>query len=162
MALFSASTLYHSAKKPKWRYFCKLLDHCSIYLLIAGTYTPLVLLKFRLHDATQSWLLFTIIWLVAAVGIFYELYFHGKNKLISLGLYLIAGWTGIFFYRPLMMTLSPDAMLWLVAGGAFYTLGAVFYAVKKIPYNHALWHFFVLGGAFCHYVMTYQFIFPRS
>lgn len=149
--LFFASTLYHSTKHPKTRKKLRILDHISIYYLIAGTYTPICLLV--LQDS-KGWLLFFTVWGIAIFGTFLKLFFIGKFEVFSLVLYGIMGWLVVIDFPFLIDRLSSQALFYLALGGAFYTIGIVFYAIKKIPFNHLIWHFFVLGGAISHWLMV--------
>lgn len=150
--LFLASTLYHAVKGQKRKHYFRIVDHISIYLLIAGTYTPVLLIQL-----TQSfgWPLFWTVWGIALFGIILKLFFTGKFEVFSTSLYLIMGWLIVFDFSNLSDALGPNGLLWLFVGGLFYTVGIVFYAVQRLPYNHVIWHFFVLGGAISHFFMIY-------
>lgn len=151
--LFLASTLYHSARRPGPRRFFKMLDHCAIFLLIAGTYTPFLLVNMR---GLVGWTLFGIIWGLAILGIVFKLVFGHRYKPLQMTIYLLMGWLIVFASRELAATVN-DLGLWLViAGGVTYTLGVVFYLVKQIPFNHAIWHLFVVGGSTCHFFAIYH------
>ncbi len=147
--LFSASTLYHSFQNPKTKRKLRVLDHISIYYLIAGTYTPVCLL---LLLNSKGWLLFFMVWGISIVGTILKIFFTGKFETISLLLYGLMGWLIVLDLRALRESIEPENMLWLSLGGMFYTVGMVFYSVKKIPFNHLIWHLFVLGGAISHWV----------
>ncbi|MDB9781603.1 hemolysin III family protein [Winogradskyella sp.] len=150
--LFTASSLYHSVTGEKRKHYFRIIDHISIYLLIAGTYTPVLLI---LLADSLGWPLFWTVWGIAAFGVVLKLFFTGKFEAFSTLLYLVMGWLIVFDFSNLSETISPDGVLWLFAGGLFYTVGIVFYAIHKIPYNHVIWHLFVLGGAICHFFMIY-------
>lgn len=153
--LFSASTLYHAVENEKRKHYFRIVDHVSIYLLIAGTYTPVLLI---LLTDSLGWTLFWIVWGIAAFGIILKLFFTGKFETFSTLLYLVMGWLIVFDYSNLAEALGSNGVLWLFAGGLFYTVGIVFYAIHKIPYNHVIWHLFVLAGAICHFFMIYLYV----
>jgi len=150
--LFTASTTYHAVadprKKAKWR----ILDHISIYYLIAGTYTPVALITL---ETANGWTIFYAVWGIAFAGTILKLFFTGKWEYFSLFLYLLMGWMIIFDIQNLMQLTSSLGLTLLFSGGAFYTLGIFFYAFQRIPYNHLIWHFFVLGGAISHWMYIY-------
>ena len=151
VVLFSASALYHATKTEERKRKFRIIDHISIYLLIAGTYTPVLLL---LLSQSKGWLLFFIVWGIAFIGAILKLFYTGKYGFLSTFLYLFMGWLIVFDFEALKLAMSQDGLHLLWAGGAFYTIGIIFYAVKKIPFHHVIWHFFVLGGAICHYFMV--------
>lgn len=155
IVLFSASTLYHSVKRERQKHYFRIVDHISIYLLIAGTYTPVLLIT--LPD-TRGWLLFWVVWAIAAFGVVLKLFFTGRFEVFSTLLYLIMGWLIVFDFGNLSEAIGPNGILWLFIGGLSYTIGIVFYAIQKIPYNHVIWHLFVLGGALGHFMMIYFFV----
>lgn len=155
IVLFSASTIYHSVSGEKQKHYFRIIDHISIYLLIAGTYTPVTLIA--LHNSL-GWPLFWTVWAIAGFGLILKLFFTGKFETISTLLYLLMGWLIIFDFNNLSELIGPNGLILFVAGGAFYTLGIIFYAVHRIPYNHVIWHLFVLGGAICHYLMIFFYI----
>ncbi|WP_435625133.1 PAQR family membrane homeostasis protein TrhA [Flagellimonas sp.] len=146
--LFTASTLYHAVQNPKLKRKLRILDHVSIYYLIAGTYTPVCLL---LLINSKGWLLFYLVWGIAAVGTALKLFFTGKFETLSLVLYGVMGWLIVLDFSSLVERVAEENLVWLGLGGAFYTVGMLFYAVKKIPFNHFIWHLFVLGGAISHW-----------
>lgn len=147
--LYSASTLYHAARHPETKARLKVLDHCAIFILIAGTYTPFTIAAIR---GGWGWSLFGIIWGMALVGIVFKLFFTGRFRVLSTAIYIGMGWLVIIALAPLMQALSGAGLAWLVAGGVFYTLGTLFYHRESIPYSHAIWHGFVLAGSSCHFV----------
>lgn len=153
--LFTASTLYHAIKNDNRKYYFRIVDHISIYLLIAGTYTPVLLI---LLPDTLGWTLFWIVWGIAAFGVVLKLFFTGKFETFSTLLYLVMGWLIVFDFSTLSERIDNNGLLLLFAGGLFYTVGIVFYAIEKIPYNHVIWHFFVLAGAISHFFMIYGYI----
>lgn len=153
--LYAASTFYHAAKEPKLRRRLNIFDHAAIYVLIAGSYTPFCLVV--LPDSS-GWYLFVFVWLFALAGVVLKLFFTGKFDKLSTALYLIMGWQVIFLIEPLMNSLSSDGLFYLMAGGVFYTVGAILYSIKKIPYNHAIFHVFVLLGSFSHFWAIYKHV----
>jgi len=150
--LFLASTFYHAVKGEKRKHYFRIVDHVSIYLLIAGTYTPVLLIS--LADSL-GWTLFWTVWGIAAFGVILKLFFTGKFEIFSTLLYLVMGWLIIFDFSNLSEALGPNGILWLFAGGLSYTVGIIFYAIHKVPYFHVIWHLFVLGGAICHFFMIF-------
>ena len=153
--LFSASTLYHSILNEKHRHTFRIIDHISIYLLIAGTYTPVLLILLK---DSLGWPLFWTVWGIAAFGVVLKLFFTGKFETFSTLLYLVMGWLIVIDFSTLKDLMPPTGIYWLAAGGAFYTIGILFYVIEKIPYNHVIWHLFVLGGAICHFFMVYLYV----
>ena len=153
--LYTASTLYHSATAPLKRARLKIFDHVSIYLLIAGSYTPFTLVSLKDHE---GWIIFFIVWAFACIGIIIKLFFTGRFKVISTLMYVFMGWMIVFTWKDLTTTLSEDGIYWLIAGGISYTVGAVLYSIKKIPLNHAIFHVFVLIGTFCHYISVFFYV----
>ncbi len=153
--LFTASAVYHSTKNEKHRHIFRIIDHISIYLLIAGTYTPVVLIA--LADSL-GWTLFWVVWGIAAFGLVLKLFFTGKFELLSTLLYLVMGWLIVFDFSNLSEVIGSGGVLLLFAGGMSYTVGIVFYLIDRIPYNHIIWHLFVLAGAICHFFMIFFFV----
>ena len=153
--LYSASTIYHSSKTNKIRDRLNVFDHASIYILIAGTYTPYALITL---PETEGWLIFGFIWSFAIIGVILKLFFIGKFKIISTIMYVLMGWIMIFAINPLMDNLATEGQLWLLAGGISYTIGAVLYSVKKIKFNHAIFHIFVLIGSVTHFISIYFYV----
>jgi hemolysin III len=150
--LFLASTFYHAVKGEKRKHYFRIVDHVSIYLLIAGTYTPVLLIS--LTDS-MGWTLFWVVWGIAAFGVILKLFFTGRFEVFSTLLYLVMGWLIVFDFSNLSDAIGPNGVLWLFAGGLSYTVGIIFYAIQRIPYNHVIWHLFVLGGAICHFFMIF-------
>lgn len=153
--LFTASTLYHSFTDEKVKQFFKLLDHCAIYVLIAGTYTPLMLLTIKGSLAIYMLLL---IWGIAFAGILFKLKYGNKYKKLSLSTYIIMGCISLVIIHKLYQHLDVGGLTLLAVGGLIYLSGVVFYVQKKIPFNHAIWHLFVLGGAGCHFFMMLHYV----
>jgi hemolysin III len=150
--LFAASTLYHSVSNFNLKQKFRVIDHISIYLLIAGTYTPVALINL---EAGNGWLIFYIVWAFAGIGTILKIFFTGKFEVISLLLYLAMGWLIVLDFQNLLDNTSTLGTQLLFLGGAFYTLGIIFYAWKRIPYNHFIWHLFVLGGAISHWLFIF-------
>ena len=146
--LFLGSTLYHAAQNPRARRVLKIVDHSAIYLLIAGTYTPFALAPLR---GVLGWTLFGVIWGSALIGIAFKVFFTGRFKAVSLISYLFMGWFCVIAVEPLYRELNTAGFVYLAAGGLCYTLGAMFYAWKSLPWSHAIWHLFVLAGSLCHF-----------
>ena len=150
--LFLASTFYHAVEGEKRKHYFRIVDHISIYFLIAGTYTPVLLIVLR---DSLGWSLFWTVWGIAAFGVILKLFFTGKFEVFSTLLYLVMGWLIIFDFSNLSSAIGSNGILWLFAGGLSYTVGIIFYVIQKIPYNHVIWHLFVLGGAICHFFMIF-------
>mgnify|MGYP001597455281 CR=1 FL=1 len=153
--LFLASTFYHAMVNQQVKKLFKLLDHCAIYLLIAGTYTPLLLLSLQ---GTLGYSLMLLIWAIAIGGIFFKMKFGSKYKKISLTTYVGMGFISFTILGELHKVLPSGAVTLLALGGLVYCMGIFFYVQKKIPFNHAIWHIFVLGGATCHFLMIYWYV----
>jgi hemolysin III len=153
--LYSASTIYHYVQKPELRRKLNILDHASIYVLIAGTYTPFTLVTLK---GALGWTIFGITWGIALIGIFFKLFYTGRFDKISTIAYVAMGWIIIFAIKPLIDTLPINGLYWLFAGGIFYTVGAILYSIKKVPYNHAIFHVFVLLGSFSHFMAVYFYV----
>lgn len=146
--LYSASTLYHAVRHERTKAHLKVLDHCAIFVLIAGTYTPFTLFSLR---GGWGWGLFGTIWLLAVAGIVFKLYFTGRFKRTSTLIYVAMGWLVLVAAVPLSESVTPSTLVWLVLGGVSYTAGTVFYLNQRLPYAHGIWHLFVLGGSACHF-----------
>ncbi|HDI3033596.1 TPA: hemolysin III family protein [Cronobacter turicensis] len=153
--LFLASTLYHAIPHARAKIWLKKFDHCAIYLLIAGTYTPFLLVGLRSPLAHG---LMVVIWGLALLGILFKLTIAHRFKVLSLVTYLLMGWLSLVVIYQMVMKLAPASVTLLAAGGIIYSLGVIFYVCKRIPYNHAIWHGFVLGGSVCHFLAIYLYI----
>lgn len=153
--LYLGSTLYHSARSSSWRRTARTLDHSSIYLLIAGTYTPFTLVTLR---GAWGWTLFGIVWGLAVLGIAREALRTDRRKWLSIVLYLTMGWVIVLAAGPLVERLPAGGVRLLVAGGLAYTVGAAFYGLKRIPYMHAVWHLFVLAGSVLHFLAVALYV----
>lgn len=159
LLLYLASTLYHAIQHPVAKARLKVVDHCAIYLLIAGTYTPFTLIGLR---GPWGWGLFAAIWTLAVAGVVFKLFYTGRFKLLSTGIYIAMGWLVVIAIEPMLSALDTWTMAWLFGGGLFYTLGTVFYHRPSLPYSHAIWHLFVVAGSVCHYVAVFAQVFPRG
>ena len=157
--LYVASTCYHSTKKPELRSRLRIIDHASIYVLIAGTYTPFTLVTLK---GSIGWVIFGVTWGLALTGIILKLFFTGRYKFISTLMYVFMGWVIIFAIKPLINNLPLEGLLWLVAGGMAYTIGAILYSIKKIKFNHAIFHVFVFIGSFSHFVAVFFYVLPSE
>lgn len=158
ISLYVASTLYHSIPNERVKKILRVFDHSSIFLFIAGTYTPVVLLS--MNGYWRIGLLVSI-WIIAILGIIFKIVTYGKfekYKIVSLILYILMGWIVIIAIKPMMEMIPFGFLKWLFAGGVVYTLGTIFYANKKIPYNHATWHLFVLGGSVLHFLGIFLYL----
>lgn len=151
--LYAASTFYHAAKNPRRRRRLNIFDHAAIYVLIAGSYSPFCLVAL---DSDLGWYMFVFVWIFALVGIILKLFFTGKFDKLSTAMYLIMGWQVVIFIRPLLKVLTEEGVQFLFAGGIFYTIGAILYSIKKMPYNHAIFHVFVLLGSLSHFLAIYN------
>lgn len=156
--LYLSSTLYHWVSSPRWKHFYQWLDHVCIYLLIAGSYTPLALVSLR---GAWGWSLLAMIWLLAIAGVLVKSLSKGRrDHWISTALYVLMGWLALTVIGPMLRALPLAGVLWLVAGGLSYTLGVVFFLWRRLPYHHAIWHLFVLGGSACHVAAALFHILP--
>jgi hemolysin III len=153
--LFTASAVYHSVKSEKRKHYFRIVDHISIYLLIAGTYTPVLLITLV---QSNGWTLFWVVWGVASFGIVKKLFFTGKYEIFSTLLYLVMGWLIAFDFGALLELMPTNGIIFLIIGGLAYTVGIVFYAIERIPFNHVIWHLFVLAGAIFHYFMVFFYV----
>ena len=159
VSLYAASTLYHSVPSPRLKRALLRFDHCAIYLLIAGTYTPFLLVNLR---GPWGWSLFGVIWGLALAGILFKLWFVDHFPIMSTAFYVLMSWVGIVALKPVLTHVPATGLLWLVVGALMYMLGVGFYALKKIPFNHVIWHLFVMAGSTCHYVAILYAVFPRA
>ncbi len=146
---YAASTLYHGLRKPRLKHILRVVDHVAVYLLIAGTYTPFVLLYF---EGGWAWTLLCLEWGVAMAGSAFKLFFTGRYEVSSTALYLAMGWLVVVAWKPLVAAAPSGCIAWMAAGGLCYTCGVAFYAWNRLPFNHAIWHLFVLGGSLCHFL----------
>ncbi|MDT0676664.1 PAQR family membrane homeostasis protein TrhA [Autumnicola musiva] len=157
--LYAASTFYHSARGKKLRYRLNILDHSSIYILIAGTYTPFALVTL---NGTAGWIIFGVVWGMAFLGVILKLFFTGRYQTFSTIMYVLMGWVIVFAVKPLVENLSVNGLIWLFAGGISYTIGAVLFSLNRLKFNHAIFHIFVLFGTFCHFLSIYYYVLPSE
>lgn len=149
LLLYATSTLYHIARRERTKGRLQIFDHCAIFVLIAGSYTPFVLVSL---GRGWGWWLFGIVWGLAVVGIVFKLFFTGRFDRLSTMIYVAMGWLVVVAAGPMLRALPVATLGWLLAGGLTYTAGVLFYHSRRIPYGHAIWHLFVLGGSVCHYI----------
>ena len=157
LLLYLASTLYHSIHHPVIKGRLKVFDHCAIYVLIAGTYTPFTLIGLR---DSVGWWLFATIWALALAGVVFKLFYTGRFKKLSTLIYVAMGWLIMVAAKPMFAALDAWTLGWLIAGGVFYTLGTVFYHRPSMRYSHAIWHLFVIAGSVSHYVAVFAQVTP--
>ncbi len=157
--LYAASTLYHAVQSPRAKYVLKILDHASIYLLIAGTYTPFTLVTLR---GGWGWTLFGLVWGLALFGVLFKVWFVNHFAIVSTAVYVLMGWLVVIAAKPLLARVPHGELAWLMAGGVAYTAGIVFYGWRRIPYHHAIWHIFVMAGSICHYCAVLFYILPAK
>ena len=153
--LYAASTFYHAAKNAKHRRKLNIFDHAAIYVLIAGTYSPYTLITL---EGETGWIVFGLTWFFALIGVILKLFFTGRFDKLSTAMYLLMGWQVVFSIKPLMKNLPTEGLQLLFLGGIFYTIGAILYSIRKLPYNHAIFHVFVLLGSFSHFFSVYFFV----
>ncbi|MGB3681934.1 MAG: hemolysin III family protein [Rubrobacteraceae bacterium] len=149
VALYTASTLYHGIRPPGAKRVLRVFDHCAIYLLIAGSYTPFALVSLR---GGWGWTLFSLVWGLTIAGIAFKVFFTGRLNALSTTIYVLMGWLGVIAAKPIIEMVPTGALWWLAAGGIVYTAGTIFYHNRRVPYSHAVWHLFVIGGSACHYL----------
>jgi hemolysin III len=157
--LYLAATLYHSFRSPRVKSVFQFIDHISIYLLIAGTYTPFMLVNLR---GGWGWSLFGVIWGLAVAGIVFKSLFMGRFIALSTAIYVGMGWMVLIALKPALASIPPRGLLWILIGGCSYTAGVGIYAWKKMPYNHAVWHLFLLGGSICHFFAVLFYVLPTK
>jgi hemolysin III len=152
--MYLASTLYHSAVDPSRRKRLKIFDHIAIFLTIAGSYTPITLLTM---PAKWGVPVFILVWAIAISGIVLKFFFTGRFNKLSTAMYVLMGWVIVVAFKPLVDSMALPGLLWLIAGGLAYTVGAVIYQLERIHFNHAIFHLFVLIGSVCHYIVVLKF-----
>ena len=157
IALYGSSTIYHSTNNVARRAWLRTVDHAMIYVLIAGSYTPFCLLVLK---GALGWTIFGVAWTMAVTGIVIKLFHTGRWDKVSTAMYVFMGWIIVFAIKPLIAGLSSEGAAWLFAGGVFYTVGALFYSIRKMPYGHATFHIFCLLGSASHFVSVYYFVLP--
>ncbi len=154
---YTISTLYHSLRGQKARYVFRILDHAGIYLVIAASYTPFTLVSLR---AGHGWLLFGVVWALAIAGVIFKSLMTHRLRFLAPVLYLALGWLIVVDIDGLLTMVPPGGVAYLAAGGIAYTVGILFYAIDRIPYNHAIWHLFVIAGSVCHYLAVLWYVVP--
>ncbi len=159
IVLYAASTLYHYTQNPDLRFKLNILDHSAIYVLIAGTYTPFTLVILK---GWVGWTIFGLSWGLAITGIVFKVFYFGKYDKISTIAYVFMGWVIIFAIKPLIDSFPFEGLMWLFSGGIAYSLGALFYSIKKIRFNHVIFHVFVLIGSFCHFIAVFFYVLPAK
>lgn len=157
LALYLSSSLYHVLLTPRVKQIFQLADHSAIFLLIAGTYTPFTLVSL---NGPWGWTLFGLIWGFAVTGIGLTIFFLGRFRLLFTLLYLGMGWLVVIAFKPLLNAIGLEGMLWIISGGAFYSLGVIFYIRDNHRYSHAVWHLFVLAGSVCHFFGILFYVLP--
>ena len=154
--LYLSSTLYHSFRLGKAKKVFHVFDHCAIYLLIAGTYTPFTLVTLQ---GPWGWTLFAIVWTLAVLGVAKDAFLHGRFRVVSVVLYVLMGWLVVAAFKPLREALPAAGIAWLIAGGIVYTAGIAFYALSRhVRHSHGVWHLFVIGGSVCHFVVVLRYV----
>jgi hemolysin III len=153
--LYLASTLYHSVPVGRAKQLLQKIDHAAIYLLIAGTYTPFVLVTLR---GAWGWSLFGVVWGLALAGVAFKFRFAGRFNALSTAVYIAMGWLVLVAIKPLIAVLPAPGLAWLVAGGLCYSLGTIFYLWERLPYHHAIWHLWVIGGSVCHWAAVFRYV----
>jgi hemolysin III len=159
VALYSASTVYHSLRSERAKRFCRKLDHASIFLLIAGTYTPFMLVSLR---GPWGWSLFGVVWGLCITGMILKFFLAGRFRVVSTLIYILTGWLIMIAIKPLVAALPAGGVWLLAAGGLCYTGGTVFYLWKSLRYHHAIWHLFVLAGSICHFFSVFKYVLPGA
>ena len=159
ICVYAASTLYHGLRSQRVKHIFKVFDHSAIFLLIAGTYTPFLLVNLR---GGWGWSLLGIVWGLAVAGIVLKFWFVDRYPILSTGGYVLMGWLALIAVKPLLQAVPTIGLIWLLAGGLMYTVGVAFYAWKRIPYNHVIWHLFVMAGSACHYFAVVYSVIPRA
>ncbi len=157
--LYLMSTLYHSVRHPKVKHVFRVFDHSCIYLLIAGSYTPFTLVTLR---GGWGWTLFGLTWGLALCGVVFKVFFTKRFRILSTLMYIALGWLVVIAIGPVVNSVPAGGLAWLVAGGLLYTFGVLFYAWRRLPYHHAVWHLFVMAGSFCHFLAVYCHVMPSS
>ena len=157
--LYTSSTIYHTVSSDRLKKLFQKFDHAAIFLLIAGTYTPFALGPLR---GPWGWSLFGVVWGVAMIGVVLKFWHAGRFDVLSTLMYIVLGWLVIIATKPLMAAVPPAGLWLLLCGGLCYTLGTIFYLWEKIPFNHAWWHVWVMGGSVCHWIAIFYYIVPPS
>jgi hemolysin III len=155
--LYLSSTLYHGFQHPRLKQIFKIFDHSAIYLFIAGSYTPFLLVAIR---GISGWTLLVIVWVIAFCGVIFKILFIERFQVLSVVTYILMGWLCVFVFKEMLANIPIGGIIWIAVGGIFYTVGVIFYALQKIPYMHAVWHFFVLGGSISHFFAVLLYLAP--
>ncbi len=155
--MYFASTCYHLVRPPRIKRMLRILDHASIYLLIAGTYTPILLISIRGY---WGWSMFGVIWGLAGTGVILKLFLVDRFQTASVALYVLMGWLVLIGAKPLFAAIPGGGIFWLFAGGIAYTGGVIFYLWDRLPFNHAIWHLFVIAGSVCHFLAVLLYVLP--
>ncbi|RUR13592.1 hemolysin III family protein [Legionella sp. km772] len=155
LLMYLSSTIYHSISNPKVKHVFRILDHASIYLLIAGSYTPFVLVTLK---GSLGWTMFTLIWSLAFAGVLFKLFFVHKFELLSTIIYLVMGWMALLIVKPLYQLLPLGGLAYIVAGGLCYSIGVIFFIWERLKFSHVLWHLFVLAGSICHFLAVLLYV----
>ncbi len=155
LLMYLSSTLYHFISEPQLKQWFRVLDHSSIYLLIAGSYTPFMLVTIR---GPWGWTLLTVVWSIAVAGVIFKLFFINRFSFASTMIYLVMGWLAVVAIKPICQNLSVEGLSFVVAGGLCYTIGVVFYLWKRLKFSHTLWHLFVLAGSICHFFAVFLYV----
>lgn len=157
--LYASSTVYHGVHAPRAKRILRIIDHAAIFLLIAGTYTPFTLVTLR---GTLGWTLFGVVWGLAVMGVVFKVFFVDRVPVVSTLIYLAMGWLVVVAWKPVVELLPGGGLVLLIAGGAAYTAGVVFFAAHRLRFHHAIWHVFVLAGSTCHYVAVLLYVLPSK
>ncbi len=152
LMVYVVSTLYHSFQNQEVKRVLRVIDHISIYFLIAGSYTPFILIYM---DGMNGYAILALIWSIALAGTLFKVFFTGKFNILSTISYLGMGWMALFVGKPIFSGIPSEGLIWLVIGGAAYSLGVIFYLWQKLRYHHAIWHLFVLTGSISHYIAVF-------
>lgn len=155
--LYAASTLYHTSRTPRVKQALRVVDHIAILVMIAGGYTPFTLVLLR---DEVGWILLGSVWSIAIAGMFFKLFSNQRYGFISTLIYVAMGWLGVLFIEPMLSVLPLEGLLWILGGGLAYTVGLIFFAWERLPFNHTIWHLFVLLGSICHFVAVLRFVIP--
>ena len=156
---YAASALSHGAREPKIRSRLRVFDHATIYVLIAGTYTPFTLVTL---NGPVGWTIFGVSWAMAVTGVILKLFYTGRYDVLSTLMYVFMGWIIMFAIKPLVNSIPTEGLFWLIAGGVAYTVGAIVYSIKQIKFSHAVFHIFVVLGSFCHFISVYCYVLPKA
>ena len=159
VTLYAASTFYHGVRGARAKRLLQVVDHCCIYLLIAGTYTPFTLVTLR---GGWGWTLFGLVWGLSLAGILFRVLFGNRYRPVAVASYVLLGWLCVIAAKPILATVPAGALAWLVAGGLAYTSGVAFFASRRIRHGHAIWHLFVLGGSICHFFAVVLYVLPSK